>query len=346
MQISLKSWVAPSATVIAMGACLAIVQGCGNKSSGHVDGSADAIDVLQPRDAQSDRAKGRDGAAATGSDAASPSDASDASDAPLTSPPINCGEKPEQCAFCSGNYATISVQRTAIIRGTWQYNPGGPYVTLPGPGYPCAAFSHDDATTPLADDDHWIAAPDGAFIGFRQSSVLTMTGYVQAQFRYFRTLVFVPSAFDVKTFTVAAQGVDDSVHIVIFNSKYPNGVSPTDAGPSDPTVGACGGFGDWSWDFKSYVQPGEINVFFLVQADLNPSTSSLVRVDLRANGAPIPLYDCVNPPALGAPGVEPPGEDAGVDDPGSDAGTADAPGADAPAAETSGEDAAADASDG
>jgi hypothetical protein len=213
-------------------------------------------------------------------------------DAAPTSPVIDCNAEPERCALCSGNYASIPLTLTEPVRGGWQYNPGGPYVDLPVPGYPCAAFLYDGDVQPKPDDDHWVAAPNGESIGFSMLSSMVESGYRKAQFRFFRTLVFIPSTVAVDSFQVAAQGVDDSLHIVLYNSKHPDGVSPTDAGPSDPAVGACAGNGASTWDFKSYIQPGEVNVVLVVHADMSPAISSLQSVQITLNGAAIPLFDC------------------------------------------------------
>jgi hypothetical protein len=219
--------------------------------------------------------------------------AGESPDAPVpTSPVIDCNAEPERCALCSGNYTSIPLNLTAAIRGGWQYNPGGPYVDLPVSGYPCAAFLYDGDVQPKPDDNHWVAAPNGESIGFSMLSSMLESGYRKAQFRYFRTLVFIPSTVAVDSFQVAAQGVDDSLHIVLYNSKHPDGVSPTDAGPSDPTVGACAGNGASTWDFKSYILPGEVNVVLIVHADMSPTISSLQSVEITLNGAAIPLFDC------------------------------------------------------
>jgi hypothetical protein len=226
-----------------------------------------------------------------------------------TSPPVDCDVDPERCAFCTSKYATVSLHHTETVRGTWQYDPGGPYVSLPGPGYPCAAFLYDGAVRPTLDDDHWVGAPDGTSIRFSMTSTLTSNDYRTAQFRYFRSLVYVPPSVTIDSFRVIATGVDDSVHIILYNSKYPSGVSPTDAGPSDPQVGACAGNGDSSWELKSYAQAGEINLVFVIQADLSPTVSSLT-TDITVNNAPVPLYDCVK--GAGPP-VEPGVSDGGAE---------------------------------
>jgi hypothetical protein len=233
-----------------------------------------------------------------------------------TSPTVDCNVDPERCAFCTGQYTTISLNGNETVRGTWQYNPGGKYVSLPVAGYPCAAFLYDGPVRPSPDDDHWVGAPDGALITFSMTSTIPTTDYRIAQFRYFRSLVYLPPTPKIDSFRVMVTGVDDSVHLVLYNSKYPSGVSPTDAGPSDPRVGACAGNGDNAWDFASYVQPGEINVVLIVQADMSPDICSLGRTDITVNGASVPLYDCVA-------GIGPPveaGTEAGVPTPSTDAG--------------------------
>jgi hypothetical protein len=243
-----------------------------------------------------------------------------------TSPPVDCDLHPERCALCTGNYGTVSYHRALPIRGTWQYDPGGPAVALPGPGYPCAAFEHQGPARPPLDDDRWVGAPDGASIVFSTDSTIVTANYETAQFRYFRSLVYVPDGPPPASFRVIVSGVDDSVEVVLYNSAYRNGVSPQGIGPSDPAVGACNGNGDASWDFAAYARAGEVNLVLIIQADLSPTVSSLGKSDVTVNGADTLLYDCVTgtPP----PGdVEPPPPDAGAEARDADAGAeaADAP---------------------
>jgi hypothetical protein len=46
------------------------------------------------------------------------------------------------------------------------------------------------------------------------------------------------------------------------------------------------------WNLAKYMAEGEINVLVLVHADLAAATSTLVTVDVRADGAPIQLVSC------------------------------------------------------
>jgi hypothetical protein len=222
-----------------------------------------------------------------------------------TSPLVECDVHPERCALCTGMYATVPFRRLMPVRGTWQYNPGGAVVDLPEPGYPCAAFKYDGPVRPTLDDDRWVGAPAGDTIQFSTVSNITTTGYKSAQFRYFRSLVYVPAELKLDSFRVTVTGVDDSVKVILFNSKYPTGVSPQDAGPSDATVGACNGNGDTAWDLKAYAQVGEVNVVLIIQADMSPTVCSLGKTDITVNSAEVPLFDCVTgtPPSGD---VEPP----------------------------------------
>jgi hypothetical protein len=195
-------------------------------------------------------------------------------------------------ALCTDAYDSVKLNHPELIRGSWQFNPGGAYVTLPERGYPCLAFLHDGDVRPAMDDPAWTDAANGEFLGFSERSTVPESNYSVAQFRYFRSLVFVPEGAQVNSLTVSALGIDDAIYIELFNSKYPEGVSPLDAGPSDPMVGSCYGNDSASWDFKDYFVEGEVNVVFLVHADMNPATSTLVEVRIEADGAPIPLVSC------------------------------------------------------
>jgi hypothetical protein len=231
-----------------------------------------------------------------------------------TSPPVDCDLHPERCALCSGKYATVSYHRTMPIRGTWQYDPGGPAVALPESGYPCAAFKYEGPVRPTLDDDRWVGAPDATSIVFSTDSNIPTANYRTAQFRYFRSLVYIPDGHPPGSFRVVVTGVDDSVEVILFNSTHPEGVSPQGVGPSDPAVGACNGNGDAAWELEAYARAGEVNLVLIIQADMSPTVSSLGKSDVTVDGADTLLYDCVTgtPP----PGdVEPPPPDAGAEAP-------------------------------
>lgn len=195
-------------------------------------------------------------------------------------------------ALCTDAYDSVTLNHPDLIRGSWQFNPGGSYVTLPERGYPCLAFLHDADVRPGMDDPGWTDAANGEFLGFSETSTVPESNYTMVQFRYFRSLVFVPEGAQVGSLLVSALGIDDAVHIQLFNSRYPEGVSPVDAGPSDPMVGACQGNNAGAWDFKDYIAEGEINAFLVVHADMNPATSTLTEVRIEADGAPIQIVSC------------------------------------------------------
>lgn len=202
-------------------------------------------------------------------------------------PPVEAKE-----ALCTDAFDSVELNHPELIRGSWQFNPGGPYVTLPENGYPCTAFLHDTEVRPAMDDPGWTDAANGEFLGFSETSTVPESNYTVAQFRYFRSLVFVPKGAQVKSLTVSALGIDDAIYVELFNSKHPDGISPLDAGPSDPMVGACYGNDSAEWDFKSYFVEGEVNAVLVVHADMNPATSTLAEVRIEANGAPIQIVSC------------------------------------------------------
>jgi hypothetical protein len=202
-------------------------------------------------------------------------------------PPVEAKE-----ALCTDAFDSIALNHPELIRGSWQFNPGGPYVTLPESGYPCAAFLHDTNVRPAMNDPGWTDATNGEFLGFSEESTVPESNYTVAQFRYFRSLVFVPEGAQVNSLTVSALGIDDAIYVELFNSEYPEGVSPLDAGPSDPLVGACYGNDGAEWDFKNYFVEGEVNAVLVVHADMNPATSTLAEVRIEADGTPIQIVSC------------------------------------------------------
>jgi hypothetical protein len=195
-------------------------------------------------------------------------------------------------ALCSDAYDSVKLMYESVTRGSWQANPGGTFMKLSAPGYPCAAFLQEKKMRPAINDLKWTDAVDGAFVGFSEPSSISTHDYSEAQFRYFRSFIFVPKGANLKTLSVHATGIDDSLYLELTNTRYPMGVSPSDVGPSDPMVGACQGNGAGEWDLAKYVAEGEINVLLLVHADLSAATSTLVSVDIRADGAPIQLVSC------------------------------------------------------
>jgi hypothetical protein len=196
-----------------------------------------------------------------------------------------------QRALCTNEYETALLDYDKITRGSWQFNPGGSFVELGEAGYPCRAFLHD-SMRPTPTDERWTDATDRDFVGFSETSTITAPGYLTAQFRYFRTLIFVPAGQRPSKLTVKVSGIDDALYLAVYNSANPTGVSPLDAGPSEQGVGACSGNGHAEWDIAGQIQPGAINMLLLVHADMSPATSSLDSVEVEADGQPIQMVSC------------------------------------------------------
>lgn len=215
-------------------------------------------------------------------------DASNEAGVPIViAPPMEVTE-----ALCTSNYDSVRLSYANVTRGSWQINPGGPAIMLSAPGYPCAAFLEERESRPAAADPRWTDAPDGVFLGFHEDSTIATTDYNRGQFRYFRSFIYVPRGANLRALTVTATGIDDSVYLELTNTRYPMGVSPQDAGPADPMVGACQGNGMGEWNLAPYIAEDEINVLLLVHADLAAATSTLSSVDIRADDMPIQLVSC------------------------------------------------------
>jgi hypothetical protein len=194
-------------------------------------------------------------------------------------------------ALCSNEYQSAVLDFDKITRGSWQFNPGGGFLDLPEPGYPCTAFMHD-TMRPTPVDKRWTDAKDRDFVGFEETSTISSEGYLTAQFRYFRTLIFVPKNATLTSLSVKASGIDDALYLAVYNADNPEGTSPLDAGPSQEGVGACSGNGHAEWQLSKAIKKGQINMLLLVHADMSPSTSSLASVEILANGEPIQMVAC------------------------------------------------------
>jgi hypothetical protein len=270
-------------------ACVMLLSGllaaCGDDAVGS-DAGLDAGFIAQ--DSSVPEAKDSSVPVTKDSSVAMMEDAGDDDDSSVTGSTLT----PTEQGLCTGDYAKSKLVAKDEVRGTWQYNPGGPYVDIPESGYPCAAFKYDGDVRPKLDDPSWTEATDGQFIGFSETSTIAASGYTQIQFRYFRSLVYVPTDAAFTSLTVEATGIDDSLHVVLFNSEHPDGFSPTDVAPTDATVGACQGNGSATWDFINHIKKGEVNVFMLVHADQSPSTSQLTSVDIKVDGASVTTFDC------------------------------------------------------
>lgn len=80
------------------------------------------------------------------------------------------------------------------------------------------------ANIPLVNDAGWTAAPDGAIVAFRETSVLSKAECKKAvDHTYFQTLVTVPATVDVTQFDLALSGMDDIARISIFNDAHKDG---------------------------------------------------------------------------------------------------------------------------
>jgi hypothetical protein len=169
-----------------------------------------------------------------------------------------------------------------VVRSSWQFHPGTSFTDFNGvPGYPCKAF--DFARAPAMTDLTWTNAPSGKSIAFSEASTFCASPpnptYSKGQFRYFRALVWIPKAGTTKDLTLRAEGIDDSLQVVVHNSK------------GSSTV-VCQGNGSLSVDLAPHLAAGEINAVLLAHADLNCAVSALTSVDLLSEGAPVDIVGC------------------------------------------------------
>jgi len=112
--------------------------------------------------------------------------------------------------------------------------------------------------TPCGPDDDFCVSGDD--IGIETASRLSNC-WVQLDFSYFLTDVYVPEDFVISDFTIAFTIMDDGAQIYIQNTDYP---TPTLVPGSLVTLG-----GSLSFNFAStdYIVPGEDNYIIIVQVD-------------------------------------------------------------------------------
>lgn len=194
--------------------------------------------------------------------------------------------------MCAAQALPADTVRNAVAQTSWQVAPQGPGIMLDQSGYPCSAFKHDAPVRPSIEDEGWTSASPKPTLGFSKKSKVPKTGYRQVLYRYYRTQLYVGDKFRLKSLTLSAKGIDDSLHWVVFNSKHPKGISPDNAGPSAEGVGTCQGNGSARWDLSKVIARGEVNTVMLVHAEMQPPTTGLGDVRITANGRPIDFVTC------------------------------------------------------
>ncbi|MCB9644434.1 MAG: hypothetical protein H6728_15285 [Myxococcales bacterium] len=174
-------------------------------------------------------------------------------------------------------------QAQAQSVGQWYMNEGSGIVNFTCQSDHGAVYTYQFASIPPWPGAGWTLAPDPVKINLNRRSTLCDAGTAcrcGADFTYFRNEVTIPQNFNLTSFVVELNGMDDGTRITIYNSRYPNGVTPTNGyvflGQS------------LSQDLKSYAAIGEVNVVVLTHVDDCCQESNLREGYIRLNGQRVP----------------------------------------------------------
>lgn len=150
---------------------------------------------------------------------------------------------------------------------------------------------------------NWTPAPDVKTVGFAEPSRLCKTAtdcFKAADFAFFHTQLTFPAGFSLKTFQIRVWGIDDGVRVTIFNSKYPNGVSPTGGYLKNIVFTAAGQKPLVTADLMQYLVVSETNRIVLTVLDDCCAQMTLKSAELLVNGTAIIAAD-LPPRWLSAP---------------------------------------------
>jgi len=191
--------------------------------------------------------------------------------------------------------AFVVADDSGATRSPWSYIRGPSGFTLAPTPYPnthgdASEFSvavipdatNPDIWTPCGEDDYFCTSGDN--IGIETYSRLSNC-WVQLDFSYFLTIVYVPEDFVITTFTIDFEIMDDGAQIYIQNSDYPE---PTVVPGSLVTLG-----GSLSFAFadEDYLVAGEDNYIIIVQVD-DCATQNNIIATVALNGQTVVVDTC------------------------------------------------------
>jgi hypothetical protein len=145
--------------------------------------------------------------------------------------------------------------------------------------------------------------PNASTIGMAVGSVLPGC-WSSLNFTYFQALVSIPANTTVSQFSVNMNGADDGARISLVNSRYPNGVTPSNGYIYQGTPQSTG-------DLHAYVVAGEVNRVVITQVDDCAVGNNLNSAQIVLNGTVIPPAPADTTPPTDAPVVSPAANGAG-----------------------------------
>ncbi|MCK6510923.1 hypothetical protein L6R29_13260 [Myxococcota bacterium] len=173
--------------------------------------------------------------------------------------------------------------------GQWYMHEGSGIANFACQSQHGAVFAYQYASIPPWPDAGWKLAPDPTIINLNRRSSLCDAGTpcrCGGDFTYFRNEVSIPANYSLTSFVVELNGMDDGTRITLYNSRYPNGVTPPNGyvflGQS------------LSQDLQSYAAIGEVNVILLTHIDDCCQDSNLREAYIRLNGQRVPTCQPTN----------------------------------------------------
>lgn len=192
----------------------------------------------------------------------------------------------------------LVVQSQAQTLSNWEVNEGEGIINLPNneksrKGTERLASVYKYASMPVKKDSKWkkVSTANGQ-VSYSTNSVLPNANYdkfIQVDFTYFRSYLYIPADFKINNATVTIGTVDDQARMMLFNSLHPKGyyVEANDGKRGGQNV---------TTDFTKQLAVGEINTFVIVQVDDNCCKNTLTGgITVKLNNNTIPAVDPTGP---------------------------------------------------
>lgn len=183
-------------------------------------------------------------------------------------------------ALCVGALLFLSPLHGQVRVGSWEKHEGGPPIDFNTSNDASKKEALDKAEIPAQTDAGWQQMP-GSVVDYSPLSEVKKA-FQEVNYTFFQAIVTIPQGYDVKTFQIKFDEVDDAARVMIFNSKHPKGIFYTE----DDIIGVKKNL-VLERDFKGDVVAGENRVVIL-QYDLCPPGNTIKGVHVLVNGVDLP----------------------------------------------------------